>query len=275
MARRYRKRVAKKSGKKVRKAAKARENNMDDHRMVMKLSGQIIPQQGGNISNLVYTYWSPSSVLLTPQQSMPFVLGAEFQLYRNLYDQYRVNSVTLTIIPRATQTDSTVLAYNSDNKNITQGKGVFYTVEDRDGIAPGNISALKKYASVKQHKITSRVTRTYLVKYGSNNLFFDCQDPSGLQDIARSLGLNGGITVYAESLPELAGIVITAPWADVEVSYNVTFRGKSIVKLTPNVDGSVTVGQPDPDEFETPFWYPSTEDKLHSGAIDLSGNVIG
>jgi hypothetical protein len=270
---------------KVKKAAKkrrARENNMDTRTEIIKLTGAIVPTQftpGGTerLSNAVYGYWSPSPQFnagLVPQ-SMPLFAAKEFSLYRNLYDQFRVNSITLNIIPRYTMTDAATLVALTDGltPQMTMGKGVFYTVEDRDGVAPANIEALKRYASVKQHKINKRMSRKYSVKYG--NTLFDCQDPAGLDDIQRSLGLKGGITVYGESLPELTNVTKNGVWADVEVVYSVTFVGKAMVGLTANEDGSITVSQGDETSLFPLQQYLSNEDNIHQGSIDASGVLIG
>jgi len=269
----YRKRG---KGKKGKRAARARENNMDTRTEVIKVTSSIVPVEGERVSNYVYGYWSPSPQFnagVVPQ-SQPLFASKEFTLLRNLYDQFRVNSVTLTIIPRYTMTDSATLVAIGDGSTsqITMGKGVYYTVEDRDTVAPSNIEALKRYASVKQHKITARMSRKYSVKSGK--MLFDCQDPAGLNDIQRAIGLKGGITVYGESFPELRNTTFNGVWADVEVAYNVTFVGKSMVSLTLNDDGSVVVSQPDPLATETLQQYLSNEDNIHQGAIDLSGNRI-
>jgi len=271
MACRYRK-VGKKMRKSTKKTSK-RENNMDDHTVVHKVAGSITPLQGLTVSNYVYTYWSPAPNYLTPSQSNPLFSSSEFNLYRNLYDQFRVNRVTVRIIPRANVTDSVGLIVQNDSAALTQGKGVYYTVEDRDGIAPGYIGSMNKYASVKVTKLTSKLTRTY-APTNSKNLWFDCQDPAGLDQISRSIGMRGGITLYAELLPEVLNTVLNSVWADVEVLYSVTYRGKAMVNLTVNDDGSVTAAPVDDATMEVPFSVKTQEGNNHLGAIDTSGNVI-
>lgn len=263
-------------GKKGKRAARARENNLDSRTEVIKVTSAIVPVEGERVSNFVYGYWSPSPQFnagVVPQ-SQPLFASKEFTLFRNLYDQFRVNSVTLTVIPRYTMTDSATLVAIGDGSppQITMGKGVYYTVEDRDGYAPSNIESLKRYASVKQHKITSRMSRKYNVS--NRKMLFDCQDPAGLDDIQRSIGLKGGITVYGESFPEVLNTKNNGVWADVEVAYNVTFVGKSAIGISVNEDGSVSVFQPDPAATETLQQYLSNEDNIHLGAIDLSGAMI-
>jgi len=266
--------MRKTKGKKAGAKRRARENNQDTHNMVIKVTGSILPVEGERVSNMVYGYWSPSAQFNpgVTGQSMPLANVKEWNLFRNLYDQFRVNSVTLTVIPRYTQTESSALALLADNKTITMGKGVYYTVEDRDGPAPSNIESLKRYSSVKQHKITSRMSRKYSVKYAKN--WFDCQDPAGLTEVQRSLGLLGGITVYGESFPEITNTQFNGVWADIEVAYNVTFCGKAMIGLTLNEDGSVLVSQPDPEATEALQQYKTNEDNIHAGAVDLSGNTI-
>lgn len=259
--------------KKVAKAKRANENNMDTHRMVIKVSGVVNPQQGLTVSNYVYGFWSPAASYLTPAQSNPLFNSTEFNLYRNLYDQFRVSSITLKLIPRATQTESTQLAIQTETAAITQGKGVYYSVEDRDGMAPSSLQSLKKYSSVKVHKFTARLSRTYPVKYAPNQ-WFDCQDPAGLQEVVRSVGLNGGITVYGESFPEVKNQIVNSTWADSEITYNLVFRGKAMVQLTTQPNGDVLVSQTIACSMELPVVYAGAEDVCHQGAIDINGDLI-
>jgi len=273
MPRQYRKKASKK-GKKAGRKARARMNNMDDHRVVIKTAGSITPLQGLTVSNYVYTYWSPGIGLSIPTgQSQPLASCAEWQLYRNMYDQWRVNRVTVRIIPRANVVDAVGLIAQNDTGSITQGKGVYYTVEDRDGIAPGYIGSLNKYASVKVSRLTSRLTRSYSPT-NNKSLWLDCQDQAGLGEVQRTMGMMGGITLYAESLPEVAGTLTNSVWADVEVSYDVTFRGKCLVNIIKNDDGTVTVAPVDEGNMELPFSVNTQEGNQHAGAVDLSGNVI-
>jgi len=169
--------------------------------------------------------------------------------------------------------DQTSLIVQNDSAGITQGKGVYYTVEDRDGIAPGYIGSLNKYASVKVSRLTSKLTRSY-APTNSKNLWFDCQDPAGLDQLQRSTGMGGGITLYAESLPEVVNTVLNSVWADVEVLYSVTYRGKAMVNLTVNEDGSVLASPLDDANMEVPFAVKTQEGNNHQGAVDTSGNII-
>lgn len=271
----YRKRAGGKK-KKVARKARARMNNMDDHHFAIKVAGSLTPLNGTvTVSNYIYTYWSPGVGLTTPaSQSNPLSQSAEFQLYRNMYDQWRVTSFNIRIIPRANVVDATNLIVQNDSSAITQGKGVFYTVEDRDGIAPGYIGSLNKYASVKVTKLTSKLSRSYSVS-NTKSTWYDCQDPAGLEQLQRASGMRGGITLYAESLPEVFGTIYNSVWADVEVTYNVTFRGKCLVNIVYDPDTGVsTVAPVDTAQMEVPFAAKTQEGNAHSGAVDLSGNMI-
>jgi len=267
----------KKAGKKAKKAGRKavkRMNNMDDHRVTIKMAGSLTPIQGLTVSNYLYTYWTPGVFSSIPTgQSQSLSLSSEFTLYRNMYDQWRVNRVTVRIIPRANVVDAVGLIAQNDTGSITQGKGVYYTVEDRDGIAPGYIGSLNKYASVKVSRLTSRLTRSYSPT-NKDNVWYDCQDPAGLDQLQRTTGMRGGITLYAESLPEVSGTLTNSVWADVEVSYDVTFRGKCLVNIISNDDGSVTVAPVDDANMETPFSVKIQEGNEHFGAVDVSGNMI-
>jgi len=264
----------KKVAKKARKARRARMNNMDDHRVTIKMAGSLTPLQGLSVSNYVYTYWTPGVFSTIPNgQSQSLSLSSEFGLYRNMYDQWRVNRLTVRIIPRANVVDATNLITQNDSSSITQGKGVYYTVEDRDGIAPGYIGSLNKYSSVKVNKLTSRLTRSYSPT-NKDNVWYDCQDPAGLDQLQRTTGMRGGITLYAESLPEVLNTVVNSVWADVEVSYDLTFRGKCLVNIITNQDGSVTVAPVDDSQMEVPFSVKTQEGNAHLGAVDTDGAMI-
>jgi hypothetical protein len=156
------------------------------------------------------------------------------------------------------------------------GNGKIYSVIDRDGVAPNSIVAYRKYASAKEHKIMKTIVRSYTPKYGGNAGWFDCQDPAGLADIQRSLGLNGGVCFYGESFPELNGQLFNTVWAAAEVSYFCSFKGKVLVNLTSNaLTGDVTISQIISQVVEAhSVALPRADNDIHAGSIDLSGNLI-
>lgn len=253
-----------------RRNARKNENNVDMHRYNVQLSGSWTPTQGVTVSNFLYTYWSPSPATLT-YQSNPIANSPEFALYCNMYDQFKVNGVRVKLIPRVKTLESAALATAEGAGTITMGKGVIYSVEDRDGIAPSNIAALKRYASVKTHSIYKTATRTYWIDKTKSN-WLDCQGLTLLPDIQKAVGYNGGITFYGESLPEVKNTLFNEPWYDLEVTYMCVFRGKATVKIT-QVGTQVTLN-PTVNNRETPVAAATVSELISVGAIDPSGNRI-
>lgn len=247
-----------------------REANVDLHKYTVALSGSWTPQQGVTVSNFLYTYWSPSPATLT-YQSNPIANSPEFALYCNMYDQFKVNGVRLRLIPRIKTLESAALVQAEAAGNITMGKGVIYSVEDRDGIAPSNIAALKRYSSVKTHSIFKPITRTYWIDR-TKSMWLDCQGLTLLSDIQKAVGYAGGITVYGESFPEVKNTLFNEPWYDIEIQYFCVFRGKATVKITQS-GTQVTLNQTVVNK-ETPFAAQTVSEQVSAGAIDPSGNRI-
>lgn len=252
---------------------KARMNNNDLCYRTIQASGGLTPVQGVAVSNYVGTWWSPIPSLSSTASNPLFNLP-EFTLFRNMYDQFRVNGVTVRLIPRIKTAEAGALVTAEGNGGLTYGKGVLWSVEDRDGVAPLSIASLKRYASVKTQSIYKTFQRSYRVNYRKANVWFDCQDPAGLNDVARSLGITGGITVYAESFPEPKNTIINDPWYDIEVKYYVVFKGKAIPSMTEDASGNVLVAADFPVTETVMYAEENTDKNPHSGAIDLSGNRI-
>lgn len=262
--------MRRRQGGRRRRAGKARESNTDSHKYTVSLSGSWTPQQGITVSNFLYTYWSPSPATLT-YQSNPIANSPEFALYCNMYDQFKVTGMRVKLIPRVKTLESAALATAEGAGTITMGKGVIYSVEDRDGIAPSNIASLKRYASCRTHSIYKTISRTYWIDR-TKSMWLDCQGLTLLPDIQKAVGYNGGLTVYGESLPEVKNTLFNEPWYDVEVQYFCVFRGKASVKIT-QVGTQVTLNQSVINK-ETPFACATVTEQVSAGAVDISGNRI-
>lgn len=266
-----RKPKAKKAAKRARKAT----HNLETYRQVIKQTATITPAQGVTVSNYVNFFVSP--VLFGGNYNTLSLSGStEYALYNKMYDQMRVHSVTLKIIPRANMTEQSNLITLNDTAYLTAGKNIFYTVEDRDGIAPASIQTLKKYSSVKEHRNDKKMVRTYRVKYEGQNGWFDCQDTGAMDQIQQNLGLLGGLTVYGESFIERSGQVLNSVWADVEVTYNMTYRGKALVSIAVDADtGKVTLADTPSVTLEALQVFTGNDVVNHFGSVDTSGNQIG
>jgi len=250
---------------------KARTANKDIHSFVIKTQSVLVPVQGALVSNYLNCFVSCVPGPGLSNNTCPLNQSTEFALYNQMFDQFRVTALKVRVVPKITQVDAVAL----NEGQVTIGRGVYYTVVDRDGQVPSSISAIKKYASSKTHKMTKSATRYYSIKYDGKDQWFDCQDKTAVADVQKSLGLWGGISVYGESFPEFSNVASNDSWADLEVEYSVSFRGKALVGIVANDDGSVTLSQPDLEELDPVTVYKAVDGSaLHIGSVDLSGNLI-
>lgn len=72
--------------------------------------------------------------------------------FTSLYDQYKINAVKLTFIPRQTMSNSTATAFNGDNT-----ARFFSAIDYDDGTPPTSVDALREYQTARW----SRLLRTH------------------------------------------------------------------------------------------------------------------
>lgn len=229
------KKSAYKAGKKsvaYKKRSQARKN-MDTFFLRAKTLYNQIPTQGTTVSN--YTYGG------TQLLGGNLTTNAEFNFYRLQYDQFRVNRVRLSCTPKANVLDA-VTAQQDGTYTLT-GDGMIHTCLDRDGLAPSSIANISRYPSYKSFSLLKKWSRMYSVTY-PKGVWLDSQNPTDPQKIGliESLGLAGGITFYAENLPEDSGEIFNEPWAEIKMEFDVVFRGKTSGNLafTTTPEGFVT-----------------------------------
>ena len=199
--------------------AKKAKKNMDTFFFKSKVTATITPQQGGLVANYIY-----NSFTLDPTGAgSAYINNAEFNLYRGLYDKFRVNSVKVTFIPKANVLDQ--LNNNNDTSLNTTGDGKIHHCVDRDGVAPSSISRISRYPSYRYTSVLKKFSRVYSVKYPMG-IWIDCDAP-GAFSMSKELGLTGGVTIYAENILEDAGEIFNEPWASVLVEHNIVFQGKT------------------------------------------------
>ena len=244
-------------------AKKSRQTMKKETHMLIKASGVLQPTQGATVSNYVYNMFSPQ-VDLTQNNELRLYSLPEHRLYLNMFDQYCVKGFKMTIKPKYNVIDASVIA----NTDITVGSGVYYSVIDKDGQAPSNIVQLKKYDSVRTHKINKTMNRSYFVT-NSNRIWFDCQLPANDASVRSLMGYNGGITIYGESFPEKNPQFTNNSWADIEIVYYVTYRGKTLSSMSVNAEtGAVTITSPDTlENVATSNCLQITEADPHAGAV--------
>lgn len=208
---------------------KARKN-MDTFFFKSKVVATITPSQGAVVANYIY-----NSFTLDPTgASAAYMANAEFNLYRGMYDKFRVNSVKVTFIPKANVLDQAT-AQNDGQLNLT-GDGKIHHVLDRDGVAPSSIARLSRYPSYRATSVLKKFSRIYSVKYPMG-IWIDCDAPAGFS-MSRELGLTGGITIYAENILEDNYEYYNEPWASVMVEHNIVFQGKTSGQLAGVYDES-------------------------------------
>jgi len=266
-----RRRPARRARKAKKTVARKRMANQETYSFVIKTQTVLVPVQGALVSNYLNCFVSPVPGVANSNMTCPLNQSTEFALYNQMFDQFRVNKLKIKVVPKITQVDAVAL----NEGQVTIGRGVYYTIVDRDGQVPSSISAIKKYASSMTHKITKPATRVYKIKYDGKDQWFDCQDKNAMPDVQKSLGLWGGISVYGESFPEFTNVAANDSWADLEVEYSVSFRGKALVGIVANEDGSVTLAQPDLEELDPVTVFKAVDGiNLHLGSVDTSGNLI-
>jgi len=213
------------------------KRNMDTFFLKARNEGTITPSQGLTVAN--YVYWA---VDLDPTNGSSYGMShrnnAEFQLYKRMYDKYRINSVRVTVTPKANVLDAVV--GQNDALYTLSGSGVIHTVVDRDDRAPSNVAAMTRYPSYRKYSTLKKFSRSYAVKYPTG-VWIDCQNPEDFE-LRKGLGLLGGPTFYAENFVEDGGEVFNEPWAEVVVEYNIVFQGKTQGQLSFSFDegGKVT-----------------------------------
>ena len=131
--------------------AKAKKN-MDTFFFKSKVTAAITPTQGVTVANYIYNTFT-----LDPAgNGSAYTNNAEFQLYRSMYDKFRVNSVKVTFTPKANVLDQ--VNNNNDATLNTTGDGMVHHVVDRDSVAPSNIARLTRYPSYRKTSVLKSFT---------------------------------------------------------------------------------------------------------------------
>ena len=212
---------------------RAAKKNLDTFFLRAKSTFLQVPSQGVLTSNYIYV---AAQLLSGELQS-----NAEFQFYRQLYDRFRVNRVTVKVTPKANVMDAGIAQL--DGAYNLSGDGVIHTVVDRDSIAPSSVAQMLRYPSYKSFSLLKKFSRSYSVTW-PKGVWLDCQDPKAGNSsaILNTLGLAGGVTMYAENLIEDAGELISEPWAQLEYMWDIVFCGKAASSMSFATDegGNVT-----------------------------------
>lgn len=222
-----------KAKKMVTKQRKAKaKKNMDTFYLKTRVLQTVTPSQGVATAN--YIYYSQGMDPGVGTYPAVYLSNAEFQLYKLQYDKFRVNSVKITVTPKANVLDQ-ANAQNDGTLNVT-GDGLVHTCIDRDNTAPSSVAVISRYPSYKKYSILKPFSRTYSIKYPTG-VWLDCQAPANFS-MAKELGLLGSVTIYGENVLEDNYEVFNEPWAQILVEHSIVFQGKTSNQLTGVYDAS-------------------------------------
>lgn len=257
MPRKYvKKRVPKRTYRKVKRAMAKKtklkaKKNMDTKFVKVVWNGLLSPQQGPVGSSLT-NYISAFCPLLATSSTEAGVGDVTkqnaYQIHALQYDKVRINSVKLTITPKANVLNMNT-AQNEGSYNVS-GDNRFHWVIDRDGIAPLSPNEvtpklLAQYPSYKNYSAMKKASRTYSIKY-PRGYWLDTANPFGTGSGAvgdstmNTLGIFGGHSIYLQNLLEDSGEVFNEPWANWKVEYNCVFCGTKPVGVSIE-DGAVVI----------------------------------
>lgn len=232
----------------------AAKKNMDTFFYRGRVTGSIVPSQGVSVANYTSNFFQ----LMNPTSQWAITQFSEFKLFANIYDQVRINRMSIRIVPKATVLDQ-VNAQNEDALNVS-GDGKVHTCVLRDASNySANVARMIRQPSYKGYSVLKPFVRTYGVKYPTG-VWLDCQNIYQDETLLDRLGLLGGVGVYAENMLEESGELFNEPWASLEIIVDCVFRGKTGSSLSLGEDGSITIAKP------TTFANPS-----ESQIVGLSG----
>lgn len=259
--------VAKAKKQMANKKKSQAQKNKDTFFLRANMTATITPSQGAVVNN--YISWFPQ--LLNATSPWSVTNNADFRFWSKVYDQVRVNSIHLRVVPKANVLDQQ--GAQNDAQYTVTGDGLIHTCIDRDNQPPASVSSLQRYSSYRKHSVLKPFSRSYSITYPSevwldtNNIFED-------ETLLRRLGAYGGVYFYAENLLEDILEALNEPWATIHISYNCVFRGKVMAALTFNDDGTITVKSHDdtarPDDSQVTI----LSGAVNSTRVDISGNTV-
>lgn len=262
--------VMKKAKRMISKQRKTKaKKNMDTFFFKAKTVIGVKPQQGIATSNYL-SVWFP--ILDSGTSAFSVTNNTEFNLYRTLYDKVRINSIKITVTPKANVLDAGQ-AQNDTAYNLT-GDGVVHHVVDRDDCPPANIARLSRYPSYRKTSQLKSFSRMYSVKYPTG-IWLDCQGIYADTTLLNRLGLTGGIYTYAENILEDNLEILNEPFAQVTIEWNCVFQGKTSGALSYDPDtGIVQVKPTDPALVLANTPVVAVMGTIADRRTDASGNLV-
>lgn len=241
----------------ARRKKTAAKKNMDTFFLRSRVTGSLIPTQGVAVANYVSLFFK----LLDAGSAVGVTQSTEFLLFKNIYDQVRINRMTVKVIPKANTLDQ-VQAQDEGAVNVSGDGKVHTCVLRDDSNYAANVARFVRQPSYKAYSVLKPFIRSYSVKWPTG-VWLDTQTIYSDTTLLQRLGTFGGVGIYAENLIEENGEIFNEPWAALEITYDCVFRGKTGSSLSYDAEtGEVCVAAP------TAFVNPTP-----SGIVALSGTV--
>lgn len=253
----------------VRKMNKTKaKKNMDTFFLKAKFTGVISPVQGTLVSN--YLYFCPS--LFAPTDATFIANNSEFKMYQSLYDKVRINSMKLTVRPKANVLDQVVA--QQDTTYTLTGDGVIHTCVDRDDKPGPNVARISRYPSYRKYSLLKTFSRSVSIRYPTG-VWLDCQNLQSSAGRLQDLGMGSSICLYAENLVEDAYELANEPWADYELEFNCVFQGKTSasVSFDPST-GAITIKPDTAPNLSATQTHTVLRGGFNDLRYDLSGNLV-
>lgn len=200
----------------------------DHFHVQAKWIADVAPTGGLSVNNYVamnFNPWAPiCGVAMTGQ----------WQGWNVVFDQYRVNSMTVRIYPRYNSVEATAVTVATEavglEKQMNYATGRGYWAMDMDGpVKTSSQTLMQSYTDNGTWSIFKPFVRT--VKYQYPKMFWldTAKSVGTATDIIKDFGLAKYLGLYAENLPESSDTVVSnQPWARVEVIYDIEFRGPNL-----------------------------------------------
>lgn len=223
----------------ARRKKTAAKKNMDTYFLRSRVTASIVPTQGGTTSNYISLFFK----LLDATSTVGLTQSTEFLLFKNIYDQVRVNRMTVKVVPKANMLDQ-VQAQDEDALNVS-GDGRIHTCVLRDDSNyAANVSRFIRQPSYKAYSVLKPFTRSYSVKWPTG-VWLDTQSIYSDTTLLQRLGTFGGVGIYGENILEENLEIFNEPWASLEITYDCVFRGKTGSSYSYSAEtGEVCVSKP-------------------------------
>lgn len=273
MSRQPSKKTMKRAKKQISKRKKsAAKKNMDTFFYRGRMIGSIIPSQGVTVANYISLFFK----LMDPTSTTGVTQLSEFKLFQNIYDQVRINRMTVRVIPKANMLTQ-VEAQNEDALNVS-GDGKVHTCVLRDDSSySASTTRFIRQPSYKGFSVLKRWSRSYGIKW-ARGVWLDCQNIYSDETLLRRIGAYGGVGVYAENILEENSELFNEPYASLEITYDCVFRGKTSSSLSWDAEtGVVSVAAPttfvNPDPTPVVALSGTVSDTLVDG-FDENGRIV-